>query len=542
MATMTSRLIMSLVDHVTGPARNVQHAISKTQDQIERNNRAIRETQGKLLGAAGGAVAFAAALAKPVQAATEFESAMADVKKVVDFPTPESYAAFREEIFALSREIPITVQGLTEIAAAAGQAGIAGDELIRFTGAAARIGTAFDISADEAGSAMAKMMTGLGLTLDETVLLTDAMNHLSNSQASSAAEILDVVRRVGAQGKQFGFNATQVSAFASAMIAAGSQSDVAATSFNNMGRALTMGASAPKRLSEGLDTLGLDAIEVAKRMQEDAVGTTIDVLERINALPKEMQAAISNDVFGAEARALGPLLTNLDLLRETLGLVGDESAYAGSSFAEFENRNKTFEADMQRFRNVMAELSITLGEAIIPALADTMERLTPIISAMAEWAEQNGDLIRTVVSLTAAMLGLRVGLLALKLVGLTGKGGLSLGALCWPVERGPGRVRHARGGDSSHRPAGGARGHVRRAGHAARQGEGRAARHRGAHRAYCGGWRGQGRSCGSGCGQCARLGHSGCRGCSHRCCRCPDLEELGPDRRHLSGGRPRHRR
>lgn len=423
MATMTSRLIMSLVDHVTGPARNVQHAISKTRDQIERNNQQIRETQGKMLGAAGGAIAFAAALTKPVQAATEFESAMADVKKVVDFPTPEAYGEFRDELFALSREIPVSVQGLTQIAAAAGQAGIAGDDLVKFTGVAAKIGTAFDISADEAGSAMAKLMTGLGLTIDEATSLADAMNHLSNSQASSAAEILDVVRRVGAQGKQFGFNATQVSAFASAMIAAGSESDVAATSFNNMGKALTMGASAPKRLSEGLDELGLDAVAVAKRMQEDAVGTTIDVLERINALPKEMQAAISNDVFGGEARALGPLLTNLDLLRSSLGMVADENDYAGSAFKEFEARIKTFEAEMQLFRNVMSELSITLGEALIPALRDTMERMIPVIRAMTEWVSENSELIRTVLRVTASLIGLRLGLLGIKLIGLTGKGG-----------------------------------------------------------------------------------------------------------------------
>ena len=134
----------------------------------------------------------------PVQAARAFESAMGDVTKVVDFPTPQAFKDFQAALVEMSKTVPLSVNGLAQIAAAAGQAGIAGDDLIPFTEAAAKIGVAFDISADQAGEALAKLRTALGLSTPEAVLLTDAMNELSNAQASSAAEILDVVRRVGA--------------------------------------------------------------------------------------------------------------------------------------------------------------------------------------------------------------------------------------------------------------------------------------------------------------------------------------------------------
>lgn len=191
------------------------------------------------------------------------------------------------------------------------------------------------------------------------------MNHLSNAQASSAAKVLDVVRRVGAQGKQFGLTAQEVAALGSAMISAGAETDVAATSLRNMGNALTRGASATKRQREAFKDLGLSASKVAKSMQEDATGTILDVMTRLSKLPKEMQAATASDLFGNEARALGPLLTNLDLVRDSLALIGDESAYAGSSFREFEVRAATFANNSQTFANNVEALKIAIGEALI---------------------------------------------------------------------------------------------------------------------------------------------------------------------------------
>jgi len=449
MAVLTSQLVVELLDRVTAPARRVSAGLlgisstirdannqrigfgDRLDAAITRNNRALAKARLGLADAVAGFYALRAAIASPVRQAIAFESAMADVRKVVDFPTPRAFQDFQAGLMALSRDIPLTVNGLAEIAAAAGQAGIAGDDLVRFTDAAARIGVAFDISADEAGSAMAKMMTGLGLSIDETVRLSDAMNHLSNAQASSAAEILDVVRRVGAQARMFGFTAEQTSAFASAMIAAGAQSEVAATSFRNMGLALTRGTAATKAQREAFSALGLDAIAVAKRMQEDAVATTTDVLERLAQLPKEQQAVIASQLFGNEARALGPLLTNLDLVRSSLGLIANEADYAGSSFREFENRNRTFGSTLQRFNNLLTNLKITIGNAIIPVLSSLIATITPAIDKLTQFMAAHPEITAAVVTATAAIIAFKAATAALSFVGLLGRGGalslLSLG-------------------------------------------------------------------------------------------------------------------
>ncbi|MDF3606570.1 phage tail tape measure protein [Paracoccus sp. DMF-8] len=446
MATQTSSLIVSLVDRVTAPARAVARSLEglnqrawgggfpeasrRLDASIARTDEALSRARGGIVDAVGSWYMLKGAIGGPVQAAREFESAMADVKKVVDFPTPDGLQQFQKDLMELSTRIPVTVNGLAEIAAAAGQNGVAAEDLVAFTEAAAKIGVAFDISAGDAGLAMAKLQTGLGLTLDEVIRLSDAMNHLSNNQAATAAEVLDIVRRVGAMGKQYGFTAEETAAFGSAMVASGAQTEVAATSFMNMGRALTRGASATKRQSAAFQKLGLDAEDVARRMQEDAVGTTIDVMERMSQLPAEMRASVSSDLFGDEARALGPLLTNLNLIRESVGLVAKESEYAGSAFKEFEVRAATFDNAVITFNNRMHALKVVIGEALIPAINELIERLTPVVAAITDFARADPELIRGLLMATAGVIAFRGAIAALRFAGLLGKSGvLNLAAM-----------------------------------------------------------------------------------------------------------------
>lgn len=88
----------------------------------------------------GIANAISAFAKGPVEAAMKIEDAMADVKKVVDFDTAEGPAKLQKELQALSLRIPMTTEGLMQIAAAAGQAGIQAGNLATFTEQAAKMG------------------------------------------------------------------------------------------------------------------------------------------------------------------------------------------------------------------------------------------------------------------------------------------------------------------------------------------------------------------------------------------------------------------
>jgi len=214
MASLSSQLVISLVDKVTAPARGIARAVSGLQSQLAENNRRLDAMRGRMVETAAVAYGLFRAIKAPVMAAVEFESAMADVRKVVDFETPEAFAKMGSDIVEMSTRIPIAAKGLAEIVAAAGQAGMAGDELLQFAEMAAKVGVAFDMSSGEVGTALAKIKTQLNISVEGTSALADAINHLSNTSASAAPDIVNYMKRVAATGEMYGFTATQTAAIA----------------------------------------------------------------------------------------------------------------------------------------------------------------------------------------------------------------------------------------------------------------------------------------------------------------------------------------
>ena len=390
------------LDEVTALERGLAGA-EKAAGQAQGAFKAV-VSSASWQAAAAGAAGLAVALGTSAKAAMDFESSMADVRKVVPgLESAEGLKAMKDEILNLSRVLPVSAEGLAEIMAAAGQAGIAREELGQFTKQAAQMGIAFDISAAEAGEAMAKLRTSLGLSQDEVVNLADAMNYLSNNMASSAAEIVDFMKRSGAVGKQVAMTTEQTAAFGSAMIAAGAAPEVAATSFNNLIKAMAKGESVTARQGAAFKRLGLDAVSVAKSMQTDAVGTIRDVFQRISQMPAEMRITTISEIFGDEARALTPLITNLKLFDQAMGLVGDSSNYTGSMLEEFNARAGTSANNWQLLQNNLKALQIVIGEALLPAINLTLKVLTPLISLVSNLAGRFPALTAVIVGLTAAV-------------------------------------------------------------------------------------------------------------------------------------------
>ena len=159
-------------------------------------------------------------------------------------------------------------------------------------------------------------------------------------------------------------------------------------------------------------------------MQNDAMGTLQGVLERIAKLPADMRASLVSDLFGDEARALGPLISNGKLLGDTLDLIGDKSQYAGSAAKEFEVRSKTSANNMQLFRNRVTDLAISVGDALLPALNKVMDTLGPAITGISDLAERFPALTAGIIGATAAVIAFRIALTALRFAGLYALGGM----------------------------------------------------------------------------------------------------------------------
>lgn len=335
----------------------------------------IAKQAAAIASAAWGALKIGEFVTDSVQAAVDFESAMADVAKVVDGLRDENgnltdtYYAMSDSIVQMSKNIPMAAEDLAAITASAGTAGIAAEELTTFTETAAKMGVAFDTTAEQAGDWMAKWRTSFTMSQDEVTALADQINYLSNNSASTASEISTIVTAVGPLGDVAGISAAQIAALGSTMVGVGVQQDVAATGIRKLATTMVAGSSATKAQATVLQQLGLDATEMAQRMQTDAEGAILTFLEAVSKLPEAEQAAALKNYFGQESvGAIAPLLTNLDVLRERFEMVADAQLYAGSMDAEYAARAATTANNIQLYENRIAALKIQIGNYLLPVV------------------------------------------------------------------------------------------------------------------------------------------------------------------------------
>lgn len=332
---------------------------------------------------------MAAIISSPIQKAIDFESAMADVKKVVNFDTPEQFKEMNNDVLELSKNIPISAQGLAQIVAAGGQSGIAREDLLAFAESAAKMGVAFNVTADQAGQMMAQWRTAFKMGQTDVVALADKINYLGNNTSASADKISDVVTRIGPLGEIGGVASGEIAALGASMVSTGVQSDVAATGIKNLILGMVSGEGATKSQVAAFEKLGFSSTEMAKRMQVDAKGAILDVMKALQALPKEEQASTLSALFGNESiSAIAPLLSNLEALQKNMQIVGDSTKYAGSMEKEFNSRADTTANSIIQMKQRMDAAQITIGNGLIPVITPFLEGLSGIISKAGELAQE----------------------------------------------------------------------------------------------------------------------------------------------------------
>jgi TP901 family phage tail tape measure protein len=356
--------------------------------------------------AAAAAAGFGVALVTSTKAAIDFEASVSQVRKVMDgLETPAAIKEISTEIIGLSKQLPVSAKGFAEIYAAAGASGIARSEVKAFAQDVAGLSVAFEMTADQAGTSIAKLRNSLGMTQPEVMKLADAMNYLDQQTAARASQLVEFALRSGAVGQQAGLAAEKTVAFGAAMISAGADTEVAATSFNNMVKALTRGNSMTERQVAALQTLGFvgkDAgLNLARAMQESAEPTIRDFIDRIKAMPKEMQASIISDFFGDETRALPALIQNVDNLAKSLDAVGGPGNYAGSMAKELGVQMGTTAAQMQLAKNNVEALQIEIGNLIVPIINQLVPGIIAVVQALSGLAQANPLLTQIAIGIGA---------------------------------------------------------------------------------------------------------------------------------------------
>lgn len=401
-------------------------------EELRQKTASVKSTAGSVLG---GTVAAGMAMVVPVKLAIDFESSMADVKKVFS-GTDSQFKAINTEILKMSTTLPMAAKDIANIVASGAQSGIAVGELTKFAETAVKMGVAFDIGAEESGQAMAEMRTAFKMSQDEVTSLADKINFLGNNTPAAAKGIMEIVQRIGPLGEVGGFASGSIAALGATIRGMGVAEEIAATGIKNMMLALVAGESATKSQKAAYKDLGLDSEKVAKDMQINAEATTLNVLKQVSSLDKYKQGAILKDLFGSESLgSIAPLLTNMAALEKNLNGVSqaNKKAWDGSMQAEYEARANTTANKLQLLKNNAVGLGITIGTVLLPVVSSVAESMSHVIGSVTSWAQANPQLASTLTKVAVGAIAVVGGIAAVALAVTTIIGPIALAVSSFSV-------------------------------------------------------------------------------------------------------------
>lgn len=406
--------MVSLLDRTSGPAGKIMQNIDSMTNKLQSGTNKIAYGSAGLWGV--GTVIQA-----NTKKAIEFESKMADVSKMVDFPSPTGVKDFGNELLKMSRVIPITANGLAEIAAAGGEQGIKLPDLLPFIDTVAKMSTAFDMGTSAAGESIGKLTNTFNLPISKISGLGDEINHLSNNTNAKAVDMIDLLGRTSGIANQVGLTTAQTAALSATMLSLGQPVDVAGTSINAFLQKLYTARGQSKGFNDALASIGLSASKLESNFQTGPQQAIDDFMGRLSGLSKHSQALVIGELFGQEySDNISLLVGNLGVYQKTLGLVSDATKYQGSMQKEFNIKALTTSNMLQLLSNHWDNVLISAGTIFLPEIVALVGKLNSKLAYMSDkiirWSSMFPELTGFISNLAAGVLGVVAGLAGLSIL------------------------------------------------------------------------------------------------------------------------------
>lgn len=354
-----------------------------------RKNSADLQTAGTSLAAVGaGALAFSAGTGK---LAMDWESAFAGVKKTVDDST-EGYAQLEGELRNLAKTLPATHTEVAAVAEAAGQLGVARDDIVGFTSTMIDLGETTNLTADEAATNIAQIANVMGTMGDDRPRdsiqrFGAALVELGNNGASTEKEILDMAQRIAGAASTVGASESDVLALSNTLASMGIRAEqgggVATRVILKMRAAVDEGGESLETFAQ---VAGTSAEEFAAKFRSspmEALDLVAQGIGRVNSEGGNVTATLKDmGVKGTEeTQVMLALASAGDLLSESLRM-GEEAWKSNSALAEeAQKRYETSEARIQIAWNNIKDAAIDAGGTILPVTADLAEHVATVVGS-----------------------------------------------------------------------------------------------------------------------------------------------------------------
>lgn len=307
---------------------------------------------------------------KSIKVGIDFESAMADVKKVTDLSEGHTLEGLKQDILDLSKKLPMTAEEIANIVAEGGKLGLVSKEALEFGKTATAMGVAFEMSANEAGEAIGGLMANLQTDVKGIKDLGDSINYLADKGSSDAKNIVNIVSRIGGMGNLIGLQRENMAALAATLDEVKIPAEVAGTAISSMFTKLSTADTLGAKAEEAFSQLGLSGEFMKKALNRNSQEAINILLSRIKTLDKESQIGVITNIFGNDSgtiRAMATLVNGYDRYQELLKMTNSEEK-KGSMDKELINKCETTASILKILGNNISALAIKFSDALLPVV------------------------------------------------------------------------------------------------------------------------------------------------------------------------------
>lgn len=339
-----------------------------------RRQAALSFAEGAGRAAMAGGAVLAAGLALSAKAAMDWESAFAGVKKVVD-GTPEQIGQLERQLRDLATQMPVTAQEIAGVAEAAGQLGVAREDVAAFTKTAVMLGVTTNLSAEDAATGLARLGNIMGVTNAEVGRAGAALVALGNAGASTEDEILSMALRIAGAGRQIGLSEAQVLGYANALSSLGIEAEAGGTAISRVFLTIEQAArNGGSQLEQFAQVSGMSATAFRDAYAKDAAGALNAFIGGLGKMSESGgNAAATLDKLGlGEIRVRDTLLRAsgaADQLAESVDTGTQAWEQNIALVAEASKRFETSESKIKIARNQLNDAAIDIGARVLPAFA-----------------------------------------------------------------------------------------------------------------------------------------------------------------------------
>lgn len=343
-----------------------------------------------------------------IDASVEFESAMAGVAKTTDL-TDAELSAMGESIKKMSTEIPATTTEIAGVAEAAGQLGIAKDDLLDFTETMTKLGTATNMTADEGATMLAQFANITQMPTDEYSNLGSTIVALGNSTATTESKITEMSQGMAASATNAGISESAILAMAAATASVGIEADAGSTSWSKFIQEMQSAVETGEDLDQWATVANMSASEFAKLWGQDAAQAINVWIQGLGSAAEQGQSMTGileglNITEVRQTRMLQSLANSGDLLTNALA-TGNQAWNENTALQkEAATRYATTESKAKMLENRQQNLAATVGDQLNPLYSNLIDIGTDVTKFFQEMFDEN-ELLAPALAATAAGLG-----------------------------------------------------------------------------------------------------------------------------------------